>query len=148
LFEQLEVYLSKSQGKNTNWKVLLMSSLSFLLPTSPIEDISRKDFDKMFYGNYKFTTELDTGSEISGNQLTVWFAEKVDVKHVDLTQFSIDLLLKALQEPLQSRFCAQLEEERITCQQAFEAQIATLQRPFQATKEQQAKKLPSTAPHN
>ncbi len=97
----------------------------------------------MFYGNYKFTTELDTGSETSGNQLTVWFAEKVDVEHVDLSQFSIDLLLKTLQEPLQSRLHAQLQAERITCQQAFEAQIATLQHLFQAIKEQQAKKLPS-----
>jgi len=103
----------------------------------------RADVYKMLYGNYKFTTELDTGSETGENQLTVWFAEKVDVEHVDLTQFSIDLLLKALQEPLQSRFCAQLQEEKITHQQALEAQIATLQRPFQATKEQQEKKLPS-----
>ncbi len=101
------------------------------------------DVYKMFYGNYKFTAELDTGSETGENQLTVWFAEKADVGHVDLSQFSIDLLLKALQEPLQSRFRAQLEEEKITCQQALEAQIATLQHPFQATKEQQAQRLPS-----
>src|SRR5262245_46558414 len=98
---------------------------------------------EMLYGNYKFTAELDTGSETSGKQLTVWFAEKVDVEHIHLTQFSIDVLLNALQEPLQSRFRAQLEQEKVTCQQEFEAQIATLQRRFQATKEQQTKKLPS-----
>src|SRR6266436_2397708 len=101
------------------------------------------DVYKMFYGNYQFTAELDTGSEIGENQLTVWFAEKVDVEHVDLSQFSLDLLLKALQEPLQSRFRAQLEEEKTACQQALEAQITTLQHPFQATKDRQAKKLPN-----
>jgi len=101
------------------------------------------DLYKMLYGNYKFTAELDTGSETGENQLTVWFAEKVDIAHVHLSQFSIDLLLKALQEPWQSRLHAQLEQEKIACQQALEAQIATLQLPFQAIKELPTKKLPS-----
>src|SRR5437879_6886513 len=101
------------------------------------------DLYKMLYGNYKFTAELDTGSEIGENELTVWFAEKADVAHVHLSQFSIDLLLKALQEPWQSRLRAQLEQEKIACQQALEAQIATLLLPFQAIKEQPTKKLPS-----
>ncbi len=100
------------------------------------------DLYNMFYGNYKFTAELDTGSEMGGDQLTVWFAEKVDIEQVPLSQFSIDLLLKALQEPLQSRLRAQLEQEKISCQQAFEDQITALQLPFQATKGLPAKKLP------
>jgi hypothetical protein len=38
------------------------------------------DLYNMLYGNYKFTAELDTGSEMGGDQLTVWFAEKVDIE--------------------------------------------------------------------
>jgi hypothetical protein len=101
------------------------------------------DLYTMFYGHYKFTAELDTGSEMGGDQLTVWFAEKVDIEHVPLSQFSIDLLFKALQEPLQSRLRAQLEQEKISCQQTFEDQITALQLPFQATKGLPAKKLPN-----
>ena len=98
------------------------------------------DIYKMLYGNYKFTTELDTGSETGENQLTVWFAEKVAIEHVHLSQFPLDLLLKALQEPMQSRLRTQLEQEKIACQQALETQIATLQLSSQAAKGQQAKR--------
>ena len=36
----------------------------------------RMETDKMYYGNYQFTAELDTGSETGGNQLTIWVKEK------------------------------------------------------------------------
>lgn len=100
----------------------------------------RADVYKMIYGNYKFTAEMDTGSEMGESQLTVWFAEKMDVVHVHLSQFPIDLLLNALQEPMQSRLRAQLEQEKIACQQAFEAQLAALQLP---NEDKPAKKLAS-----
>jgi hypothetical protein len=39
----------------------------------------RMETDKMYYGNYRFTAELDTGSETGGNQLTIWVAEKASI---------------------------------------------------------------------
>lgn len=101
------------------------------------------DVCKMHYGNYKFTAEINTGSETGENQLTVWFAEKVGVEHLHLSQFPIDLLLKALQEPMQSHLRTQLEQEKIACQQAFEAELESLQLPFQPPKEEPTKKLSS-----
>jgi hypothetical protein len=87
--------------------------------------------DKMYYGDYKFFIELDTGAETGANQLTVWVAEKMDINNVPLSQFNAAQLLNALLEPLQSRLRIQLEEE-----------IAELQRPFQTPKEQKGKPLP------
>lgn len=98
--------------------------------------------DKIYYGDYKFIVELDTGAETGANQLTVWAAEKVDIDTVSLSQFSADQLLKALIEPLQSRLRAQLAEEKRECQRPFEAEIAELQGPFQTTKEKKGKQLP------
>src|SRR5271157_3137426 len=43
-------------------------------------NLMHADLYNMFYGNYKFTAELDTGSEMGGDQLIVWFAEKVDIE--------------------------------------------------------------------
>jgi len=98
--------------------------------------------DEMYYGDYKFFIELDTGAETGANQLTVWVAEKVDINDVALSQFSAAQLLKALPEPLQSRLRTQLEEEKRRCRVPFEEEIAQLQRPFQTTKEQKGKRLP------
>src|SRR5436305_9853415 len=98
--------------------------------------------NKMYYGNYKFFIQLDTGAETGANQLTVWVAEKLDVKDVPLSQFSAPQLLNALLEPLQSRLRTQLEEEKRRCQRAFEEEIAELQRPFQTAKEQKGGPLP------
>ncbi len=85
------------------------------------------DVYKMFYGNYKFTAEIDTGSETGENQLTVWFAEKVDVKQVHISHFSMDVLLDALQEPLRSHLHSQLDHEKLACQKEFEDQLKHLQ---------------------
>src|SRR6266581_137760 len=98
--------------------------------------------DKIYYGDYKFIMEFDTGAETGANQLTVWVAEKMAINDVPLSQFSANQLLKALLEPLQSRLRAQLEEEKRGCQRPFEEEIAELQRPFQTTKEQKGKSLP------
>jgi hypothetical protein len=38
----------------------------------------RVETDKMYYGNYRFVAELNTGSELGANQLTIWVAEKPD----------------------------------------------------------------------
>src|SRR5690348_969672 len=95
--------------------------------------------DKMYYGDYKFTVELDTGAGTGINQLTVWVSEKIDVNDVPLSRFSANQLLKALIEPLQSRLRTQLEEEKRGCQRPFEEEIAELQRPFQTTKEKKGK---------
>ncbi len=101
----------------------------------------RADLEKMYFGNYKFTVELDTGSETGGHQLTVWVAEKVDVDAVPLSQFSLDQLFRALKEPQQSLLRAQLEEKKTTCRQSFDEAINRLQQPFKDTAGQQ-RRLP------
>ncbi len=98
--------------------------------------------DKMYYGDYKFFLELDTGAAAGVNQLTVWVAKKLDVHDVPLSQFSVAQLLDALLEPLQSRLRTQLEDEKRRCQRPFEEEIAELLHPFQTLKEQKGKQLP------
>ncbi len=88
--------------------------------------------DKMYYGNYRFVVEFDSGSETGSNQLTVWAAEKVDIDTVPLKQFGAAQLLSALIEPERSRLHAALAEEQRACQQPFELEIANLQQPFSA----------------
>jgi hypothetical protein len=88
--------------------------------------------DTMYYGNYRFVVEFDSGSETGSNQLTVWAAEKVDIDTVPLKQFGAAQLLSALIEPESARLHAALAEERHACQERFELEIANLQQPFSA----------------
>ncbi len=98
--------------------------------------------DKMYYGNYRFVVEFDSGSETGSNQLTVWVAEKVDIDTVPLKQFGATQLLSALIEPERSRLDAALAEERHACQQPFELETANLQQPFSAAGQKQGQKIP------
>src|SRR5712692_6710351 len=86
----------------------------------------RMTTDKMYYDNYRFVVEFDSGSETGSNQLTVWAAEKTDIDTVPLKQFAAAQLLSALVEPERSRLHAKLEEERCACQERFELEIAKL----------------------
>ncbi len=52
--------------------------------------IMRVEADKVYYGNYKFVVELDTGAETGTNQRTVWFAEKVNIDTVPLERQCFD----------------------------------------------------------
>ena len=76
--------------------------------------------DKVYYGNYKFVVELDTGAETGANQLIVWFAEKVNIDTVPLSHFKLDQLLRALLEPYSSHLQAQLGHEQRVCRRPFE----------------------------
>jgi len=98
--------------------------------------------DTMYYGNYKFDVELDTGSETGANQLTIWGAEKLNIDTVPLKQFGVAQLLNALIEPERARLHAKLEEEKLACQQSFELEIASLQRPYTVPGEKQGQKIP------
>lgn len=102
----------------------------------------RMTTDKMYYGNYRFVVEFDSGSESGSNQLTVWVAEKADIDAVPLKQFGVAQLLNALIEPERLRLHAKLEEERRACQQPFELEITNLQQPFRAAREKQGQKIP------
>ncbi len=98
--------------------------------------------DTMYYGNYKFEVELDTGSETGANQLAVWVAEKLNIDTVPLKQFGVAQLLNALIEPERMRLYTKLEEEKHACQQSFELEIASLHRPYTAPGEKQEQKIP------
>jgi hypothetical protein len=98
--------------------------------------------DTMCYGNYKFDVELDTGSQTGANQLTVWVAEKLNIKTVALKQFGMAQLLNALIEPERAHLHAKLEEETFACQRAFELEIASLQRTCTVPGEKQEQKIP------
>ncbi len=102
----------------------------------------RMTTDKMYYSNYRFVVEFDSGSETGSNQLTVWVAEKLDIVTVPLKQFVVAQLLSALVEPERSRLHAALAEERRACRQPFEQEIANLQQPFSAAGEKREQKLP------
>jgi hypothetical protein len=86
----------------------------------------RADVDKIYSGNYRFTVEIDTGAETGSNQLTVWFAEKVNVETVPLSHFKLPQLFRALQESYKARLQAQLEAEQRACRKPFEEEIASL----------------------
>ncbi len=98
--------------------------------------------DTMYYGNYKFDVELDTGSETGANQLTIWVAEKLNIDTVPLKQFGVAQLLSALIEPERTRLHARLEEEKLACQRSFELEIASLQLPYTVPGEKQGQKVP------
>ncbi|MGZ6368889.1 MAG: hypothetical protein ACXWPS_23395, partial [Ktedonobacteraceae bacterium] len=98
--------------------------------------------DTMYFGNYKFDVELDTGSETGANQLTVWAAEKLNIDTVPLKQFGVAQLLNALIEPERTRLHDRLEAEKHACQQSFELEIASLHRPYTEAGEKQGQKIP------
>ena len=98
--------------------------------------------DTMYFGNYKFDVELDTGSETGANQLTIWVAEKLSIDTVPLKQFGVAQLLNALIEPGRTRLLDRLEEEKRACQHSFELEIAGLQGPFTVVGEKQGQKIP------
>src|SRR5438552_14953274 len=86
----------------------------------------RMEVDTMYYGNYLFRIELDTGAETGENQLTVWFAEKVNTATLPLTQFKSEQLFKALLEPYKSSLHTQLEQEKSKQRKPFQEEIASL----------------------
>ena len=98
--------------------------------------------DTMYFGNYKFDVELDTGSETGANQLTVWVAEKLHIDTVPLKQFEVAHLLNALIEPERTRLHDRLEEEKRACQHSFEQEVAGLQGSSTVAGEKQGQKIP------
>ena len=94
----------------------------------------RVDFlDQEYYGNFRFTVDLDTGSEISCHHLTVWVAEKANIDSVPLSKLTLEQLFLALIEPQKSRLHAQLEEEKAACREPFDEEIEHLKSPFRDT---------------
>jgi hypothetical protein len=98
--------------------------------------------DTMYFGNYKFDVELDTGSETGANQLTIWVAEKLNIDTVPLKQFGVAHLMNALIEPERTRLHDRFEEEKCAFQHSFELEIAGLQGPFTVAGEKQGQKIP------
>ena len=98
--------------------------------------------DTMYFGNYKFDMDLDTGSETGANQLTIWVAEKLNIDTVPLKQFGVAQLLNALIEPERARLHDRLEEEKRAFQHSFELEITGLQGPFTVAGEKQGQKYP------
>src|SRR6266446_4094706 len=133
--------INKRRGrKNAGHPAILRSKV--VLPAERRCSPMRVTTDKMYYGNYRFVVEFDSGSEAGSNQLTVWVAEKADIDAVPLKQFGVAQLLNALIEPERSRLHAKLEEEKLACQQSFELEIASLQRPYTVPGEKQGQKIP------
>jgi DNA-binding SARP family transcriptional activator len=98
------------------------------------------EVDKMYYGNYLFRVELDTGAEAGENQLTVWFAEKVNTATLPMAQFKPDQLLKALLEPYKSSLHTQLEQEKSIQRKPFQEKIASLHDSSSTSCEKSAKR--------
>lgn len=82
------------------------------------------------YGDYKFDIGFDSGSETGLNQLLVDVAEKLDPDTAPLSEFSLEELLQALKEPEQTRLRIQLEQQRATCAEPFDNNIAEIERRF------------------
>src|SRR5438876_12160411 len=97
--------------------------------------------DTMYYGNYKFDVELDTGSETGANQLTVWVAEKVNIDTVPLKQYGMAQLLTALVEPECAHPHAKLEEEKFAFQQSLDQEIASHKHPYTVLGDKQCQKI-------
>jgi DNA-binding SARP family transcriptional activator len=87
----------------------------------------RIEVDKMYYDNYLFRVELDTGAETGTNQLTVWCAEKMNTATMPLAQFKPQQLLRALLEPHKSSLHARLEQEKCNHRRLFENEMLNLQ---------------------
>ena len=98
--------------------------------------------DTMYFGNYKFDMELDTGSETGANQLTIWVAEKLHIDTVPLKQFGVAQLLDALIEPERTRLRDRFEQEKCAFQHAFELEIAGLKGSFTVAEDKQGQKYP------
>lgn len=98
----------------------------------------RMEVDKIYYDNYLFRVELDTGAETGTNQLTVWFAEKTNIATIPLTHFKPDQLLKALLEPYKSSLQTRLEQEKSTSRRPFQEEIAGLQSLTSATSKERS----------
>jgi hypothetical protein len=64
----------------------------------------RMTTDTLYYGNYRFVVEFDSGSETGSNQLTVWVAEKADIDAVPLKQFGAAQLPKSDLQRLEVEF--------------------------------------------
>ncbi len=96
----------------------------------------RMEVDKLYYDNYLFRVELDTGAETGTNQLTVWYAEKKNITTIPLVHFKPHQLLKALLEPYKSSLHAQLEQEKWSYRRSFEQEIASIQRPLHVTSDE------------
>src|SRR5215472_4797741 len=99
--------------------------------------------DTLYYENYKFDVELDTGSETGAHQLTIWVAEKLNIDTVPLKQFGVAQLLNALIEPERTRLHDKLEEEKCAFQHSFELEIVGLQGPSTVAGEKQGQKYPA-----
>ena len=89
----------------------------------------RMEVDKMYYDNYLFRVELDTGAETGTNQLTVWCAEKTNTATLPLAHFKPHQLLKALLEPYKSSLHIKLEQEKCNHRRLFENEMMSLQDP-------------------
>ncbi len=92
----------------------------------------RMELYKIHHGSYKFSIKLDTGAETGADQLTVWYAEKVDSQALPLAQFRSEQLLKALKEPRRSYFLKRLEDEKNLCRKQLEDELLRLQQSEQA----------------
>jgi hypothetical protein len=82
---------------------------------------------KLYYGNYAFMVELDTGAEVGDNQVTLWYSEKVNIQTIPLDKVDSRLLLKALKEPYKSALVSRLEELKTLHRQRAEMEIAEIQ---------------------
>jgi hypothetical protein len=93
-------------------------------------------------GNFKFMVEMDTGSEVGENQLSLWYSERVDINTIPLEQIDIHLLLKALKEPQRTLLLPSMEELKCIRKQQLEREINELLQPYQTTHIQPARKMP------
>jgi len=91
------------------------------------------DVDKIYCGDYRFTVEVDTGSETGANQLTVWVAEKAMVESWPLSRFKWDQLFNALLEPQKSYLISLFDKEKSACRSPFEDEMQKLRQLFTTT---------------
>jgi len=143
---KMSIELAAPRRKKTSYTVWLLTGLlqKIVLGISFYSIIERwhhmrMEVDKMYYGNYKFEVELDTGAEVGAHQLLVWFAEKKNIATLPLSLFKATQLFKALQEPYKSTLYAQLEQEKDSCCRPFKEEIADLQRSVSTNNKRTAK---------
>jgi hypothetical protein len=121
----------KCIAANASKEFYLCPGLSLVFSYDERRFFMHVDFlDQMYYGNYKFTVDLDSGSETGCHQLTVWAAKKINIDHVLLSKFTLEHLFRALSEPHKSRLQAQLEDEKAACREPFDEEIEQLRIPF------------------
>ena len=85
--------------------------------------------NRIHFGNFRFIVDLEAGPEVEPGQLTLWVAEKVDVRTLPLHEFTLDQLMYSLKEPLRARLYMQLETEKLALQQNFAGKVSTLSPP-------------------